>query len=206
MTERDPSRAEVTLDTVLAPSILVPVAAVVVLVLGAGIGGFTIRAGIKKAQTLDAWARAAYSIWTGGEDSATWSRDRAQTSLRNWYGASGSGQLLGVIDDLVRGQTGNEAWDKVRALDLVRIGLAAGYLDEDQARGLVAKIARTLQATYRSWDQLAQEFELGMSGWHRRRNVTDPAETLRVQRNLPKLRAQIWPSVAFTATLASPDD
>lgn len=189
----------------LDPSVLVPVAVVLVLLLGGGIAVVGIMMAKKKGQLLDAWAHAAYSIWTGGEDSATWAADRAQTSFKNWYGAASGGQAQNTIAEVMGGQTGNLAWDNVRALDLVRMGLAAGYLDQDQVKTYQAKIGNALQRRYGSWEQLAQDFEAGMRAWHQRMGQTNPQETERVQRNLPKLRAQIWPKVPFTATLVAPD-
>ena len=52
---------------------------------------------------------------------------------------------------------------------------------------------------------IAQVFEAGMHQWQRERNMRDPHEQNRVQRNLPILRSQIWPSVPFKMALASED-
>ena len=183
------------------PGWVVPAAVVVVLVLGAGIGFVTMAMSKKRGGSVLRWAHGAYSLWTGGEDSATWTPERAQSALANWYGAKAGGQAQNVIDDLRRGQTGNAAWDKVRALDLVRIALAAGYLDQDQCRQRCAGIGKELQAQYRGWDALAAAFEQGMQSWQRSRNITDPSELGRVQRNLPKLRAEIWPTVPYDTVL-----
>jgi hypothetical protein len=193
------------MNDLLSPSLLIPIAGAIVVLLGVGIGVFTVMSGKKKGAATDAWARAAYSIWTGGEDSATWTPERAQAAFKNWYGAPSGGQAQRVIDELVQGQTGNRAWDLVRALDLVRIGLAAGYLDRDQSQSYEARIGQTLQRTHASWEALASQFEMGMRQWHQRMGQTDPKETERVQRNLPALRAQIWPRVAFQAKLEIPD-
>ena len=47
----------------------------------------------------------------------------------------------------------------------------------------------------------ADEFEKGMHAWQDGRGVTDPNERGRVERNLPTLRAYIWPRIAWNARL-----
>lgn len=186
----------------LRPAILVPVVGGAVVVLGAGIAGVTLAAGRRRAAALRRWARGAYGLWTGGEDSGTWAQDRASQSLASWYGATGPGRFWEVIAELRDGQTGNPAWDQVRALDLLRIGRAATFIDDDACWGETAKIARDLQRRYRSWDELAAAFEAGMNAWQRRAGVTDATQLGRVQRNLPALRGQHWSKVRFDARLA----
>jgi hypothetical protein len=110
-----------------------------------------------------------------------------------------------VVRGLRQGQTGNAAWDKVRALDLLRIGLAAMYLDQDQSRTEAAHIGNELQRQFGGWEELAQSFEAGMLAWQRSRGVTDAGELGRVQRNLPTLRQQIWPRTAWRTALVAPD-
>jgi hypothetical protein len=189
------------LDELLTPSILVPFAAVVVVLAGIAIGVLTIRASRRGGKAVARWAHAAYSLWTGGEDSADWAADRAQNALRNWYGAVSGGQTQQVIAEVRAGQTGNAAWDKVRALDMLRIALAAGYVDAEQCRAQSAGIGKELQGRYAGWEALAQDFEAGMLRWQRTTGITDPSENGRVQRNLPKLRSQIWPAIAYGTPL-----
>jgi len=192
-------------DDFLNPAVIVPVAIVTVLLVGVGAAVFAMMMGKKKGKLLDAWARGAYAIWTGGEDSATWTMERAQSSFKNWYGAQSGGMAQNVIEELIRGQTGNEAWDKVRALDLVRIALAAQYIDLDQSKAYQARIGQALQKRHQGWEQLAMAFEAGMNAWHQRQNQTNPQETQRVQRHLPVLRSQIWPSIPWNTQLVAPD-
>jgi hypothetical protein len=150
---------------------------------------------------VDLWAHGAYGLWTGMEDSATWTRERARDSLASWYGARDGAALGAVLDGLGAGQTGNAAWDQVRAVDLVRIGIAAGYLDGEAARKRVRGIATALRKAYPSWEALGSAFEQGMREWQDSRGITDPAETGRVQRNLPPLREVVWPRIAWSAKL-----
>jgi hypothetical protein len=114
--------------------------------------------------------------------------------------------LTEVVSGLKHGQTGNQAWDLVRAIDLLRIGRAAEFIDDEDCWKEIAKIGIVLQKTYPSWEALAQAFEAGMNAWHQRRGVTDPKELGRVQRNLAALRGQIWPSVAYSRSLTLSED
>lgn len=189
----------------LTPTVLVPIAVVVVLLVGIAIAVAKVIAGKKSARELQLWTHGAYAIWTGGEDCGTWSAERAQRSLASWYGATGPGPFWEVVAGLRRGRTGNIAWDRVRALDLLRIGFAAGFVDADQCWTEAGRIGVELQSHYRSWDELAQGFETGMQSWHRSRDVSDAQETGRVQRNLPKLRQEIWPNVRYDARLVVDD-
>lgn len=189
----------------MRPAVLIPLVAVAVVVLGAIIGLVTVRASKRRAAALQRWVHAAYSLWTGGEDCASWRTDRAASSLASWYGATGPGGFWKIIAELRAGQTGNPAWDQVRALDLLRIGRAAGFVDDDQCWTEACKIAVDLQRRYRTWDELAAQFEAGMLAWHQRRGVTAPDELGRVQRNLPNVRA-LWPQVRFDATLVGATD
>jgi hypothetical protein len=195
----------VDIDQILDPSILVPVAIAVVLLLGVGIAVVKVFLGKRRHAAVERWARGAYAIWTGGEDCATWPAQRAQEALSSWYGAASGGAYLNVLRGLRQGQTGNAAWDKVRALDLVRIGMAATYIDRSDSRAQMAGIGGELQKQYRSWEELAQAFEAGMQAWQRQRGVNDPAQLGRVQKNLPALRQQIWPAVAFDTALGGDD-
>ncbi len=192
-------------NELLQPSVLIPVAVVLVILIGVGIGVAKFVLGKKSAKSLEQWTHAAFSVWTGGEDSGPWPAARAQKSLGSWYGASGPGTFWEVIAELRRGQTGNVAWDRVRALDILRIGFAAQFIDADQCWTEAGKICAELQRQFRSWDELAMTFETGMQTWQRSRGITDPNETGRVQRHLPVLRQRIWPAIRWDAKIVSDD-
>lgn len=192
-------------NELLTPTVIIPIAVVAVVLIGIGIAVFKVISGKKSAQALRHWTQGAYSLWTGGEDSGTWAPERAQKSLASWYGATGPGKFWEVIAGLRAGRTGNISWDRIRAFDLLRIGYAARFIDDDQCWTEAGKIAVELQSQFRSWEELAQSFETGMQTWQRSSGITDPAETGRVQRHLPKLRQQIWPLIRYDAPIATDD-
>jgi hypothetical protein len=148
------------------------------------------------------WARGAYSLWTGGEDCATWPGDRARKALDDWYGATDEDEAMQTIRELCDDATPEDlAWDLVRAIDLLRISLAAEYIDVQKCAAEIAKIGSVLQRRYASWEELAAAFEAGMHAWQDGSDQKDPKARARVQRNLPKLRAEIWPTIDFKAKL-----
>ncbi len=193
------------LDDVLSPGFLIPVAGGAVVLIGIVIAIVTMTISKKKKERIPKWARGAYGLWTGGDDSGAWARERAVSSLSSWYGATHVGAFRAVITDLKSGTTGVPAWDLVRALDLLRIGVAAGYIDLDECWTEAARICKTLQSTHTSWEHMAQVFEVGMHSWQQRSGVTDPNETGRVKRNLPRLRAEVWPTAPWGAELVVDD-
>ncbi len=172
-------------------------AAAVVVILGAVIGVVSMRSGPKTAAR---WAHGVYGLWSGAEDSGTWPAERARQSLQSWYGITDRATLKNHIEVLKGAAAPQAAWDMVRAVDLLRIGFAAGYLDEDDCWEAVRQVALVLQKHYKSWEELGAAFERGMLAWHDQRGQTDPNERGRAQRNLPVLRSEVWPKVAFTAT------
>ncbi len=147
------------------------------------------------------WAHAAYSLWTGSEDSGQWPRSRGVQSLKEWYGVEDSKAFWAEIKGLEKGQTGNPAWDQVRALDLLRIGVAAGYITDDECWEAVRRIATSLRQKYDSWEALGKAFEEGMLAWHDQRGVTDEQQRGRVQRNLGTLRAYTWKTIDWSASI-----
>jgi hypothetical protein len=195
----------VDIDELTNPTIFIPVVGVLFILVGVVIGAVQMSSARKKKDLVPRWARGAYGLWTGGEDSGTWDPGRAARSLSSWYGAGHVGALRDVITDLERGTTGAPAWDLVRALDLLRIGVAAGYIDKDECWTISARICARLQSMYQGWEQMAQAFEAGMNAWQARSKISDPNETGRVKRNLPRLRAEIWPQAPWSAKLEYDD-
>jgi hypothetical protein len=159
------------------------------------------RKGPEMPGNVQFWAQGCYGLWTGGEDSGQWDQGRAQSALSSWYGAKDRALFDAVIAGLQGGQTGSVAWDLVRAIDLLRIGAAAGYITHDECWARTRVIAAALRKSYESWEDLADGFEEGMHEWQDSRNVTDPNERGRVERNLGMLRQYIWPRVAWNARL-----
>lgn len=170
------------------------IAGFAVVAIVATLAGLYVQSRMRAARAAK-WLAGVYGTWTGLEDSGTWERQRASSSLRDWYGVQSQADLDALLEDLVRGrQTGNPAWDAGRGADTVRIGVAAGYLSASDQKDWTFRIAEALQPRYASWQQYATAFEAGMHAWQDRSGVQDPQARGRVQRNVPVLAAQVWPA------------
>lgn len=188
-------------DGTLNLVVIVPVAVAVLVLGGALVALLRWRFGAPGPTHAADWAHAAYSIWTGGEDCGDWGGDRARNALESWYGITQTAGFWQTIRGLQEGHTHSAAWDQVRAIDLLRIGTAAGYISEDECWEHVTSMAHTLSEKFESWEALAADFEAGMHRWQSGRGVKDPQQRQRVQRNLPYLRKTAWPEAAFKAPL-----
>ena len=169
-------------SSLLRPAVIVPIVAVAVIVLGAIIGFATLARGKRRAAALRRWTHGAYSLWTGGEDCGTWAKDRATASLASWYGATGPGHLWKVIAELRDGQTGNPAWDQVRAL-AESLGLRSRLFD--------------IRATPQGFAFVGSGFGhgVGMSQWGARELARRGASYQRIlARFYPGARLEAWPS------------
>jgi hypothetical protein len=171
--------------------------------IGAAAGLFVVGGGLFAtlksrggSQTAARWSHGAYGIWSGLEDSGAWAPHRAQHSLEQWYGIVDRPALTEHVEVL----STTSGWDLVRAVDLLRMGLAAGYLDQDDCSEKTRQLATVIRTHFTSWDALAADFEAGMHAWQDSSGVTDEKERARVQRNLAVLRPQVWSKVKFSAT------
>ncbi|MBP9854040.1 MAG: DUF1266 domain-containing protein [Candidatus Omnitrophica bacterium] len=63
------------------------------------------------------------------------------------------------------------AWDFVRYIALCRWGFMAGYLTEQEAWGLIMPAAHKLQSSFKSWEELGQNYLLGRLFWIK--NISD---------------------------------
>ena len=57
------------------------------------------------------------------------------------------------------------AWDLCRADNLVSLAYAAKYINESEAWGLLSRIARTTQKSFRSWQEMSDNFLDGRKIW-----------------------------------------
>jgi hypothetical protein len=161
-----------------------------------GGGLFAVLKAREGAQTASRWARGVCGIWSGLEDSGAWLAPRAQHALQNWYGIGDRGALAQQVEALLT----TSGWDLVRAVDLLRMGLAAGYLDADECSERTRQVAEFIRLHFNSWQALADDFEAGMHAWQDQRGVTDVKERTRVQRNVAVLKPRVWSKVRLSAT------
>jgi hypothetical protein len=63
------------------------------------------------------------------------------------------------------GKKGLIGWDFCRYVSLCRWGYVAGYLTEDEAWARIMPVARMLQRTFDSWEDLSYNFLMGKEYW-----------------------------------------
>lgn len=63
------------------------------------------------------------------------------------------------------GERGLLAWDLCRYISLCRWGYQVGYLSEKEASERIIPVAKKLQKTYTSWEQLGKEYLIGRKFW-----------------------------------------
>lgn len=82
------------------------------------------------------------------------------------------------------------AWDLLRAIMLLRNGVAIGYIDERVAADTMLLVAERLQANYGSWEELGSHFERARWHW---RATTAPEDAIAVQHDEHRERALLQP-------------
>ena len=77
-------------------------------------------------------------------------------------------QLLSVIQNLLRNDASRMliGWNYPRAVNLARMGYAAGYLQESEAWEIIMPAAARLQQTFSSWQELGQIYMDARAQWY----------------------------------------
>jgi hypothetical protein len=65
----------------------------------------------------------------------------------------------------VLGDKGLKGWDYTRYVALCRWGYTSGYITEDEAWAKIMPVARKLQKTFDSWEDLGQNYLIGRQFW-----------------------------------------
>lgn len=81
-------------------------------------------------------------------------------------------------------RTGLAGWDFARYIAVCRWGVHAGYLTEEEAWSRIMPVARLLQKTFTSWQELAENYELGRRFWSLRQTQKDGEQLNKDVQNL----------------------
>ena len=73
--------------------------------------------------------------------------------------------------DCVLNGSGITAWDLARVVSVIRMGVTAGYVEEDEAWDMIYHEADAAQQIYENWYQFAQEYMIGRQ--YTMRNLDD---------------------------------
>lgn len=77
-------------------------------------------------------------------------------------------ELLGYMKSKYSDFEGHsmKAWDYARYVNNINMGVGAGYLTKEEAKGLFSKMVPLAQADYDSWDAYFDDFLLGRELWN----------------------------------------
>ena len=81
------------------------------------------------------------------------------------------------------GKQGLAGWDFSRYVSLCRWGVHAGYITEEEAWKKIMPVARMLQATFTSWEELAYNYRLGSIFWSPLRDDDEMRKAIERLRN-----------------------
>jgi hypothetical protein len=153
---------------------------------------------------LRAWAQAAFLIVTGDGDYAYIGAAEARRMLRNWWDVHGPHELRAALKLLAASGRPDNAWDLVRFIVVSRMGVAASYIDNDDAWDGAYPIAVRLQRAYESWTDLGQAYIQARRQWRRfpLDGSEDDAEMRKLVENVAALRHGMWTRVDYELDLA----
>lgn len=101
-----------------------------------------------------AWVQGASQILMRLHDNAYLEEELIRTMLRESWGLSGPSDLDATVSRLV--STEKNAWGLLRAMLLLRSGVAVGWLSNEASFARCFEVGRELQAVYQSWDALGE--------------------------------------------------
>jgi TPR repeat protein len=123
--------------------------------------------------------RKGYDAWVQHlEQLSSEERGRAQRAAAR-EGGSVSNRMDTVLATRKKlAGTGLAGWDFARYVALCGWGFHAGYLNEQEAWSRIMPVARLLQKTFSSWDELAENYIEGRRFWSLKQTLKD-AERLK---------------------------
>lgn len=96
------------------------------------------------------------------------------------------------------GKKGLAGWDFSRYVSLCRWGVHAGYITEEEAWMKIMPVARMLQSTFNSWDELAYNYRLGRIFWS---PMMDESDILEALDNLRRAYYSPWAGLSWNTNL-----
>ena len=157
---------------------------------------------------LRQWAQAAFFVVTGDIDYGHLPRGEARQMLVHWWEVHGPYELRGTLADLEDAGRPDNAWDLLRFMVVARLGVAAQYHADEDAWRRIHPVARRLQASYRSWPEMAQAYVVARRQW--KGIAPDGSEDddgmRRILDHVAALRDGAWRTTAWTMELCDPDE
>jgi hypothetical protein len=146
---------------------------------------------------LKAWAQCAFLIVTGDCDYGHLAPGDGRRLLQRWWNIHGAREHASTLDDLAAAP--DNAWDLVRFILVARMGVAAGYLGDDEGWDEIRPIAARLRRAYDSWTALGQAYLAARRQWQgvALDGTEDDATMRRIADNIEELRATRWVEVPY---------
>ena len=154
---------------------------------------------------LRRWVQAASMLVTRNCDYGYLDEGEARRMLHRWWHVHGRRDLHDTLDELAHSPHEDNAWELLRFLLVVRLGVAAGMIPEDDGWDAAAPIARRLQRAYDDWPQMGQAYVQARRQWRSLPlDGSDDDDAMRwVVDNLHTLRADLWVKIPFALDLES---
>ncbi len=149
---------------------------------------------------LHRFAHGVVAIITGGADYGYMSPSKIRPVLEQMWSITTPANVDHVVAELSEGTT---AWDLVRAVHVIRMSVAAGYLPIEKGWTKIAPIAQKLQRSYPSWDATMRAYHHDRAGWvaHSGASVDSPEK---VEREIAGFERGVWRDMPFHYNLDAP--
>ena len=151
---------------------------------------------------LKRWARGVYALLSP-QDYGRLPQGGAQMILRRDWGCETPAKLHGLLERRFALETGDPAWDLVRAVILARLGAAAGYMSPPDSWAVVGRARNEILRHYACWAELGEAYADARMRWLRSTGEVEPDEKRpfdEVRYAMKDLAQNLWPHVAFSVT------
>lgn len=152
------------------------------------------------------WVQAAFMMVTGECDYGYLPRAEARRMLETWWDVHGPGDHARVLAELASSGRPDNAWDLVRFILVTRMGVGAGWIDDEESWERIRPICIRLQQAYTSWRAMAQAYLQARRQWRELAldGSEDDDEMRRIRDNISRLDDTVWQNVEFRMPLGEP--
>jgi hypothetical protein len=144
-----------------------------------------------------AWVQAAFLIVTGDCDYGHLGPGEGRRLLQRWWNVHGVRDHVDTLDDLSAAP--DNAWDLLRFIIVVRMGVAAGYLSDEDGWAEIRPIAARLRDAYDGWLAMGHAYLTARRQWQgvALDGTEDDPTMRRIAENIEELRATRWTEVPW---------
>lgn len=126
---------------------------------------------------VEIWFRDTYVLWSyvycfdwefiaGCERDEFNRKDMKRMLSNDWY-IENFKQLKDVIETLKKdGIENKDAWDLCRIMQIIACGYIANFYERDKLNELSLEVAKIIQSTYNSWEEMVESYLEGYEKWN----------------------------------------